>query len=283
MNTIEMARRKMAGALRRIYEPGEAASVTRIVFEDALLIHGQQDGNFTPLQVKAFDQALKLLLKGNPVQYVVGKALFCGLYFKVTPDVLIPRPETEELVYWILEHVDHPAPCMLDIGLGSGCIGITLQKKIPTATVHGMEYSEAALRIARENAQAIVPDAAARFIQADATDPGAWMALPQFDVIVSNPPYIPRSERMLMDDRVWKHEPELALFVPEEDPLIFFRAIAALSREKLNPHGLLFFECNTSQAIHVADIMREMGYKQVTLRADMSGNNRMVMGSTFVR
>ncbi|MBC7774138.1 MAG: peptide chain release factor N(5)-glutamine methyltransferase [Phycisphaerae bacterium] len=276
--TANLARNFLVEQLTPRYGEGEAKAIARIVFED-VFDHGRafDESRFEEIQAR--------LVAGEPVQYVLGEADFFGLKFKVNPSVLIPRQETEELVAWVLEYLkDFPpinAPRLLDIGLGSGCIGITLKKKMPGLQLFGMEKSPAALAIVTENAERILNIPISQypnipFLHGDILNRSDWALFPQMDVVVSNPPYIPHSEKSLVPEHVLAHEPSLALFVDDPDPLLFYRAIADFSLEKLRPGGMLFFECNEFNAAAVVEILRQKGFKNVELRKDLAGAERMV-------
>ena len=273
------------------YGEGEARSIARIVFEDAF-DHGRA------FEAVRFKDILQRLTAGEPIQYVLGAADFFGLKFKVDPAVLIPRQETEELVAWVLEHLKsfanatnlttfkklsnfYNGPVLLDIGLGSGCIAIALKKKIPDLKLFGLEKSPAALAIALENGAALIsqcPDF--QFLQGDILNHADWAKFPRLDIVVSNPPYIPHSEKSLVPEHVASHEPALALFVEDPDPLIFYRVIADFSLEKLVPGGILFFECNEFNATEVVCMLQEKGFAEVELRKDLAGAERMVKANT---
>jgi len=273
--SAEIARELLCQQLTPRYGFGEARAIARIVFEDAF----DRGRAFDPLK---FETILLRLTAGEPVQYVLGAADFFGLKFKVDPSVLIPRQETEALVAWVLEALKTyspiSAPTLLDIGLGSGCIGITLKKKRPAIQLFGLEKSPEALAVATENANTILGsgNSNAQFIQGDILNPGDWTKFPNLDLVVSNPPYIPHSEKALVPDHVLAHEPALALFVEDPDPLLFYRTIADFSLEKLNAEGMLFFECNEFNAPEVTRILQEKGFSAVELRKDLAGADRMV-------
>ncbi len=265
------------------YGPGEAHSIARIVFADALgyrtpptALSAAEERLLTPIRER--------LLAGEPVQYVLGQADFWGLKFRVSPGVLIPRQETEELVALALRWLNarpQGQPAVLDIGLGSGCIGITLKRRRPDARLFGIEKSPQALAIALENAHALLGESEYTFIEADIlqpeTVPAHW---PAFDLILSNPPYVQRQEQHLMPEHVLAHEPHEALFVEGDDPLLFYRAIAHFAQQRLAPGGGLFFECNEFNARQVALLLREMGFSNVALQQDLSGAERMVWGES---
>ncbi|MBK8425370.1 MAG: peptide chain release factor N(5)-glutamine methyltransferase [Lewinellaceae bacterium] len=271
------------------YSLAEAASIARIVLEDVFQVHRKPESVFvsewTTAQTDDLQQIIRRLEAGEPVQYVVGTADFFGLVFQVNPAVLIPRQETEELVAWVLEHLrnlntdNHVS--LLDIGLGSGCIGITLKKKFPALQLFGLEKSADALSVATRNAQNILGTSANfQFLQGDILETSGWQAFSALDVIVSNPPYIPLSEKELMPEHVLAHEPALALFVSDGDPLVFYRTIADFALEKLRPGGVLFFECNEFNAAKVAALLSEKGFQDVVLKKDISGSDRMVRALT---
>jgi len=281
--TPEYARNFLIEQLTQRYGDGEAKAIARIVFEDAF-DHGRA---FVETR---FEEILERLVAGEPVQYVLGEADFFGLKFKVSPAVLIPRQETEELVAWVLEHLKifpkNEPPSLLDIGLGSGCIGITLKKKMPGLQLFGLEKSPAALAISTENASQILgahstlnPQPSTVFLQGDILNRSDWSLFPELDLVVSNPPYIPHSEKNLVPEHVMSHEPSLALFVDDPDPLLFYRVIADFALEKLRSGGVLFFECNEFNASEVAVMMREKGFSNVEIRKDLAGAERMARGT----
>jgi release factor glutamine methyltransferase len=275
--TAELARKFLVEQLTPRYGVGEGQAITRIVFEDAF----DRGRAFDPAK---FNEILLRLISGEPVQYVIGEADFFGFKFKVNPSVLIPRQETEELVVWVLEALRSfsplSSPRLLDIGLGSGCIGITLKKKWPGLQLFGLEKSPSALALAMENAEKILSAGVSspQFMQGDILYSGDWGKFPSIDLVVSNPPYIPYSEKNLVPDHVLAHEPALALFVDDPDPLLFYRTIAAFSMEKLNAGGMLFFECNEFNAPEVAVLLQRKGFSAVELRKDLAGAERMVKG-----
>lgn len=274
----EHARRSLIERLTPRYGEGEARAIARIVFED-VFDHGRR------FDATLFNTISIRLEAGEPLQYVLGKADFFGLKFSVNPAVLIPRQETEELVAWVLETLRAntaavPAPVLLDIGAGSGCIGITLKKKFPALQLFGLEKSGDALACARQNATQLLGADTANWVQGDILLQNDWSAFPSLDYVVSNPPYIPVSERTLVPEHVAAHEPALALFVDDEDPLLFYRVIADFAQKKLRTGGRLFFECNQFNAGEVASLLRQKGFSGVELRRDLAGADRMV-GATW--
>ena len=273
MKSIQEYFNLLVRKLTPIYGKGEAKSIARIVFEDAFRLF-----DFSSVRPFLFQQEFQSiqerLLKKEPVQYVLGQADFYGLKFKVTPDVLIPRSETEELVHWILETNQLEAPRILDIGTGSGCIPITLKKKIPLAEVMAVDISEGALAVAQENAQ--LNEVFVSFKQVNILNKGEWTQLPQFDIIISNPPYIPTTEASLMPHWVKDFEPSLALFVSKDDPLIFYRTISKFTLSHLDSMGFLFFEMNEFNATKVKALLMDEGYEDVELQKDLFGKERMI-------
>jgi release factor glutamine methyltransferase len=211
------------------------------------------------------------LKKNEPYQYVFGKCEFYGLEFRVTPDVLIPRPETEELVEWVLSE-NSMADRFLDIGTGSGCIAVTLGKKIPAAAIHAWDISDGALAIAAENAA--YNGVVVQFLKRDILQ--SFSAETSFDVIVSNPPYVMESEKVTMEENVLHFEPHEALFVPDNDPLLFYRRIAEVALEMLHEGGRLYFEVNRTKGASICSMLQQRGYLEVESRNDLSGNLRMI-------
>ena len=265
------------------YGAGEAAAIARIVLEDAFGVrNGSGARVFDEAEQMRFAHIRDRLLSGEPVQYVLGEADFFGLKFRVGPAVLIPRQETEELVAWALEFLEkYPPekPEVLDIGLGSGCIGITLKKKMPRIRLSGVETSPAALSLAVQNAEKILGVGQFAFFGCDILQRANWAQFSQFDLVISNPPYIPESEKNIVPEHVSAFEPAEALFVGDDDPLIFYRAIATFCLEKLGPGGALFLECNEFNAEAVAALLRKQGFAETELRKDIAGADRMVRAS----
>ncbi|MEI6411746.1 MAG: peptide chain release factor N(5)-glutamine methyltransferase [Bacteroidota bacterium] len=278
----QLARQAIISRLSPQYGPGESAAIARIVLEDAFGVKGLgSDTFFTDAQTKLLHSILDRLAKNEPVQYVLGQAQFFGLNFKVSPAVLIPRQETEELVAWVLEFLkdrDFSNPKVLDIGLGSGCIGITLKAKYKALQLFGLEKSKEALEVATENATQLLGAGQFTFWENDVLIDENWKQLPDFEVIVSNPPYIPTHEIALIPEHVRAHEPSLALFVDDDDPLIFYRNITALAKSKLVSGGALFFECNEFNAPEVGQLLEQNGFVGVEVKKDLMGKNRMVKG-----
>lgn len=236
----------------------------------------QLDTEVTTAQHALFDEALDRLLQEEPIQYIVGETEFFGLPFKVTPAVLIPRPETEELVEWVIDElrIKDSGFSILDIGTGSGCIAISLAKHLPKATVCALDISKEALHVAEQNAKHNGVDVG--FLERDILKTESL--LQSFDVIVSNPPYIKENEQEKMQNNVLQHEPTKALFVPDTDPLIFYKKIAQLGQKHLNKDGKLFFEINEAHGQEMVVLLEALGYTNVVLKQDVFGKDRMAQG-----
>ncbi len=222
--------------------------------------------------------ALSQLKQERPIQYILGKAHFCELEFRVDENVLIPRPETEELVYWILEEQprldSQKGIKILDIGTGSGCIAISLAKKMPNAKVYALDISQKALKIAERNALDNNVDIV--FLEADIL---SFEGLKdKFDVIVSNPPYVRELEKMQMKNNVVGHEPGLALFVSDQDPLVFYKKITLFALSHLRKGGVLFFEINQYLGEEMKHLLERENFSEIELRKDLYGNDRMLKG-----
>lgn len=272
---IAEAFRQLQQGLAGRYGEREAENIARIVFEDALSLYPPQGrAPLTEAQHRRLRRAAARLQQGEPVQYVLGRADFYGLKLKVSPAVLIPRPETEELVHWVLEKEPADALTALDIGTGTGCIPLSLKKHRPDWALSAVDVSQAALATARENAALL--GLAVAFQQLDVLQETQWAQLPVFDLILSNPPYIPPSQASLMPDQVLGYEPRIALFTESEDALEFYNAIGRLARQKLKEGGRLYFELNEFNGQQVAEAIERQGFDAVELQHDMSGKLRML-------
>ena len=230
----------------------------------------------TKKEEQPFFEGLQKLKEEFPIQYILGTAHFMDLDFKVDENVLIPRPETEELVYCIIQDAKKQADSIqiLDIGTGSGCIPICLKKELPKAQIFGVDVSEAALKVAKSNSKKHQLEV--DFQVLDILDKNAWNTFGKLDVIVSNPPYIPLNEKELMRNNVLKFEPDLALFVENNDPLLFYRTIAEFAQKHLKSNGFLYYEINENYGKATVDLLIEMGFSDVELEQDMSGRDRMI-------
>ena len=224
------------------------------------------------VEFKRFDEALNRLKNHEPIQYLLECAYFFGLEFLVTPAVLIPRPETEELVAWILEHFNKTdTPKILDLGTGSGCISIALAKNLPNAQVFALDISTEALEIARFNAKK--NNVEINFITSNMLE---WNSSKKFDIIVSNPPYVLEKEQKQMKDNVLKYEPHLALFVDNTSPLIFYKALRKIAQKNLSQNGLCFAELNEAFGAETKALFDEVLFQNVILKKDTFGKIRML-------
>jgi release factor glutamine methyltransferase len=282
--TIREARQDLQNALTPQYGEGEAASMCRYVFDDFFTLKTNDEAQENIFQSFLFEDFLnikKRLLTGEPVQYVVGFSWFYGLKFKVNPSVLIPRPETEELVHWILETTKKETmlnATILDIGTGSGCIPVTLKVKNAQLNISCLDVSESALITASRNAYRNNVDIDFKCL--NILEEKEQEKLGLFDIIVSNPPYIPEKEKNLMQNNVLDFEPHLALFVDDKHPLIFYETIANFAQKHLNTEGYLFFECNEHNANDVQLMLSKNKFSDIVLRQDMSGKDRMIRAKT---
>ena len=267
--------------LADLYPQEEVRAIVRHVFHhklgmDTTRLVMERQAALSESELLEVYLPLKRLRQGEPLQYVIGEVLFQGLTIGVDPSVLIPRPETEELVERIVAASPRPPRHVLDVGTGSGCIALALKKHFPDAEVIGMDVSAPALERAKTNAR--INGLELGWLKADVLKDR--IELPAgLDLVVSNPPYIPRSERAGLDAVVRDHEPELALFVDDADPLVFYRAITTLAAESLAPGGQLWFETEHRFGEGVRQLVRDAGFQQVALGFDLSGNARFVHGT----
>ena len=265
-------------ALRGYYPDSEALSLAKMLLVEAfgfstLELYGGKDKEISGNRLRDLHEMLSRLQKNEPIQYILGKETFCGLTFEVDENVLIPRPETRELVEWIVaDYESVPACRILDVGTGSGCISISLAKFIPGASVESWDISEGALEVARRNCKLNEVEVLLR--QQDVLSAQPEPAC--FDVIVSNPPYITESEKADMEANVLDWEPATALFVPDTDPLLFYRKIAELGAVMLEEGGSLYFEINRAYGNETVQMLEALGYKQIELRKDDWDNDRMI-------
>lgn len=262
--------------LSEVYDSREARNIIETLLLDA---HGLNKTELILDQeinigLHAFESQLDRLKNHEPVQYVTGIAQFYGREFKVNKDVLIPRPETEELVDWIIQENQKDSPIIWDIGAGSGCIALSLAAEITGSKVFAIDVSEQAMKVASENSERF--GVKSEFIIKDILS--EIPAITEPDIILSNPPYIPDRDKSVMSANVLDYEPEVALFVTNDDPLIFYRRIAEIGMEKLNSRGSLYFEIHEEAGEAVVEIMESLGYSDVELRKDLQGKDRMVRG-----
>jgi len=270
--------------LSQIYDREEAIALFNLAAGHILEVSRTKlmmlrETTLTHIQFQKLLTILNDLKIGRPIQYILGEAYFYGLTFKVNEHVLIPRPETEELVDWIINEsksnkFQTPNPKLLDIGTGSGCIPVTLKRYLPNIEVTTLDVSSDAIAVAKENARLIHTEI--NFIEANIL---TYQTDVEFNIIVSNPPYIRFLEKKDMHKNVLAHEPHLALFVSDEDPLIFYKAIADFALKKLNKNGLLFFEINEYLGLETIEMLKTKGFTDIELRKDMQGKDRMVKAS----
>ncbi len=301
MKTVKQISADFSEQLSTIYDTNEVNSLCMMVLENVV--------NISPAKVKAFPETeistpdneritniLTRLATGEPIQYILGYTEFYGLTFKVNPSVLIPRPETEELVDWVIKSWQlanggwQQTFHILDIGTGSGCIPISLKKNLPDAEVSAVDISPEALQTAKENAGLNKVDV--NFIQDDILNPKSEILnskrrsplehlkkinnSEKFEIIISNPPYVTLEDKKLMHTNVTDFEPHTALFVPEHDPLIFYKTIADFAASHLEKDGLLFFEINESYGEQIVELLSSKQFINIELRKDMGKKDRMV-------
>lgn len=283
MRQLANVEQQFVDELAQLYDANEARQLYLLLLEDRLgwsrheyLMRKHAFVN--DQQINGLLEVLSSLKKAEPIQYILGYAWFMGMRLTVDPAVLIPRPETEELVQLIIDQQRsalNTAPRIIDIGTGSGCIAIALKRALPQASLYALDISKDALRVARQNADH--QSVSIEYIQMDILE---WDIIFQpdqlFDTIVSNPPYVTDAEQHKMHANVLAHEPHLALFVDNNAPLLFYQHIAAFAWKHLLPGGNLYFEINRNFGIEVCDLLRKMGFENIQLRQDLHGVDRMV-------
>ncbi len=278
-STVKEIIRQFREELSPIYNVHEAFQFVWLIFDH---LHGwtktdlmlRDDTKLTDSDHLFVQKALERLKIHEPIQYILGETEFFGLPFEVNSSVLVPRPETEELVEWIIESVKPGKTVrILDIGTGSGCIAIALAKHLSGASVTAWDVSPEALEVAKKNAGR--NEVSVSFEQKDVLQVTAE-EMEQFDIFVSNPPYVRDSEKELMKENVLNYEPHLALFVEDSDPLLFYRKITELAAKSLAVNGLLFFEINRDMGQKTLRLLAEIGFREMELRKDLSGNSRML-------
>ena len=273
--------------LKGKYPEREIGSFVRILFKhymnmSPVELHLSIDSELPEKPGKQIISAIEKLKRNMPIQYIVGETEFYGLWFEVTPDVLIPRPETEELVNWIVHDYKHESALSIaDIGTGSGCIAISLKANFPDADVYAIDISEPALAVAKRNT--LKNNLKINFLRADALKDGMMgFERNSFDVIVSNPPYITSQERYLMEANVLEYEPHCALFAPDDAPFIYITRIAAFAKNCLKEGGRLFLEINEAYPDEAADILKQHGLSDISLRKDINEKWRMISGVNLI-
>jgi release factor glutamine methyltransferase len=280
---IKEYRTQFIQALTSMYGEGEAESFFYLILEEKQQLKRidlalQPDLVLSEEEIKVWNSILEQLKLEIPIQYLLGKTSFYGLDFEVNENVLIPRPETEELVDWIVsnnqKNEQSKSIKILDIGTGSGCIAISLAKNLPNAEVFAIDVSEKALATAQRNAER--NEVKVTFVEQNILE---TLDLKQeFDIIVSNPPYVRNLEKEEIKKNVLEHEPHLALFVEDDDALIFYRKIAELAQKSLSNSGQLYFEINQYLGKEMVELLEGMNFKNIELRKDIYGNDRMIFG-----
>ena len=285
--TLNEARTVLTKELNNVYDKDEVKNIIDLVLERVTCLPRiEQVKNKIPYltcgQLEDLDSITERLKTNEPVQYVLGEAWFAGMKFKVNKNVLIPRPETEELVDWVAEESQIPIAIgtivnsqkILDVGTGSGCIPITLKKRLLDADVSALDVCSEALYTAAENAAEL--NAEVNFILLDFLDEEKWNELGNFDIVVSNPPYVREGEKQSMHKRVLSFEPQRALFVPDNDALLFYRKLAGFAIKYLNPGGSLFVEINEALGNEIVSLFKNAGFADIQLKKDMQGKDRMI-------
>ncbi len=278
---IKTVQKSVLSQLSPFLGEGEARAVVNLLLRhyttyNSLYINLNPFTEIDQETIERINKALKELLEDKPIQYVLGETVFCNLPFMVDNSVLIPRPETEELTSWIIEE-NHQARRLMDICTGSGCIAVSLANYIRGSRVYAVEISRNAIEVANRNAS--LNKVKVDFIQHDVLDPDFSDFIDdKFDVIVSNPPYVRTMEKMYMHKRVLDYEPEPALFVEDDNPLLFYDAILKFGQTHLMNNGKLYFEINEHFGKEVVYLYKQYGYTEICLKRDIHGKDRMVSG-----
>ena len=264
-----------------LYSPSEVESLIYLILEhvtgfNRLQIHLNQTDHLPDTKIMQIMEIINRLQQHEPIQYILGETEFYGLKFSVSSDVLIPRVETEELVDWIVQEEKNRCKSLLDIGTGSGCIPISIDKNWELDQIEGWDISDKALEIARQNG--VKNCSKTVFSIHNILEEDTVHNSVKWDVIVSNPPYVLMEEAAHMERNVVDFEPHLALFVPDHEPLIFYRAITQYASRHLHLNGSLYFEINEKQGVHVAALLREFGFNEICIRKDLQGKDRMARG-----
>lgn len=280
MVTIGKIIKSFRNDLKTFLNPNELFAIESLVFEHFLNFSStdtvlKPEFEVPPEIIPKLEDVISRLKNHEPIQYILGKTFFYRLWFRVSPEVLIPRPETEELVDWVVtENNSAKNINILDIGTGSGCIAVSLAKFLKNSTVSAFDISESALEIARRNA--MENNSNVEFMKYDIIKEGNSDYPQKFDIIVSNPPYVLEYEMNTMKKNVLDFEPGLALFVKDDDPLVFYRAIADFSQKNLNPGGKLYVEINEAFGNETTNIFRRAGFMDVALKKDINDKDRMI-------
>lgn len=288
--TFREAEQIFTDSLNSVYDRREAASLAWLSISHICKIERAKYLNLKDTEIPAdkYQSLLNILgeLKtGKPLQYIIGETEFYGLNFKVNPSVLIPRPETEELVDWIISDLRHSKTPIkglkiIDIGTGSGCISISLKQNLPEAQLYALDVSHEALDVSKQNA--VLNQTEVNFIQGDILNLlSKELKDKKFGIIVSNPPYVTEAEKLQMQPNVLEHEPHLALFVPNDDSLIFYRAIADFALKHSDKNGYLYLEINENLGEETVQLLKQMGFKNIELRQDLNGKDRMIRSQIY--
>jgi len=283
MRSIASVEEQFLNELTQLYDAGEARQLYFLLLEDQwgwskheYFLRKQE--LIDDVRINGLLEALSSLKRAEPIQYVLGSAWFRGMKLIVDPSVLIPRPETEELVQLIIDQqqlIESGCPSIIDIGTGSGCIAIALKSALPCAILYALDISKDALQVAKQNADN--HGMSIEYLQADILEWDViFQADQQFDIVVSNPPYITEQERREMHPNVLAHEPHLALFVDNHTPLLFYEHISAFALKHLRPGGKLYFEINRNYGLEVCDLLRKKGFTDVQLHQDLQGADRII-------
>lgn len=289
--TFREAEKIYTDSLSPVYERREAASLAWLSISHVCKLERAEYLNLKDTEIphdnyRSLLKILEELKTGKPLQYVIGETEFYGLNFKVNPSVLIPRPETEELVEWILSDVRNSKTSIkglkiIDIGTGSGCIPISLKKNLPEAQLFALDISPEALDVSKQNAA--LNQTRVNFFQSDIFNNilNEQLKGQKFGIIISNPPYVTDSEKQQMLPNVLQNEPHLALFVPDNDPLIFYKAIADFAIKHSDTNGSLYLEINENLGEETVQLLKQMGFKNIELRKDLSGKDRMIRSQLY--
>lgn len=284
--TLKDLANKFITSLNAIYDEDEAQTIYLIALEHVLKYRRadylqKKNEVISTEKLNKLEAILTTLQAGKPIQYIIGETIFYGLPFKVNPSVLIPRPETEELVEWIisasnslLQTPNSQPLTILDIGTGSGCIAISLKKNLPNTKVSAIDIAKDSLVSAKQNA--ILNEVEVEFIEQDILQTPNSKIPTQYSIIVSNPPYVTENEKSSIHENVIANEPHRALFVSNDNPLIFYDAIADFALNNLMPNGLLFFEINEYLGKQTVELLNHKGFINIELRKDMQGKDRMI-------
>lgn len=277
--TLQQTTKQVKELLLPVYGVRETGQLLFLIYENVLQLSRLQliTETHTKVPNSDYNQIMlitKRLLTHEPIQYILGETEFYGLKFKVNPTVLIPRPETEELVDWIIKDQKQRVITLVDVGTGSGCIAVSLARNLTHSTVYAIDVSEQAIEQAKANAE--LNEATVQFFQTDVLSQ-SWPDFPvKPNLIVSNPPYVTQKEKKLMQPNVLNYEPSLALFVSDQDPLLFYRAIATQAQKLLADEGWLYFEINEALGNQVVVLLETLGFRHIELRADINRKHRMV-------